>query len=193
MIKAIRIFLLILIIIGIALLCTQPLWVPRLTDKILSWENPSGALQEAVSPVNTDYKNGTYSIEGVPVTLVNGIAETPAAPGSASEIVTKYFGDESVGDLNGDDHPDVAFILTQDSGGSGTFYYVVVALSTTNGYIGTNAVLLGDRIAPQTTQIKNEALVVNYADRAPADAMTVTPYIGMTQYLRVQGTDLISN
>ena len=56
----------------------------------------------------------------------------------------------AVGDLNGDGTPDVAFLLTQSPGGSGTFYYAVVALRTATGYTGTNAVLLGDRIAPQT-------------------------------------------
>ncbi len=39
--KAIRIFLLVLIIIGIGLLCTQKIWVPRLVNKILSFEKSS--------------------------------------------------------------------------------------------------------------------------------------------------------
>jgi hypothetical protein len=44
--KFIRIFLLILIIIGIALLFSQKIWVPRLVDKILSMENTSSPLSE---------------------------------------------------------------------------------------------------------------------------------------------------
>lgn len=36
--KALRIFLLILIIIGIILLLTQKLWVPLLVDKILLYQ-----------------------------------------------------------------------------------------------------------------------------------------------------------
>ena len=82
------------------------------------------------SDVSADYKNATYTIEGQPVTLVDGYAEVPAAPGSASKTVTQYFGNEAVGDLNGDGVPDVAFLLTQNGGGSGTFYYVVAALKT---------------------------------------------------------------
>ena len=38
MMKFIRIFLFVLIIIGIFLLCTQQIWVPKLVDKILSSE-----------------------------------------------------------------------------------------------------------------------------------------------------------
>ena len=102
----------------------------------------------------TDYKNTTYIINDAQVTLINGQAEDAVVPQSGSKTITKYFGNEAVGDLNSDGQADVAFILTQDSGGSGTFYYVVAALKTASGYQGTNAVILGDRISPQTTEIK---------------------------------------
>src|SRR3569833_2092325 len=69
-----------------------------------------------------DYKDATYVIDGTPVTLVHGEAQTPAAPGSASMVITNYFGNELKADLNGDGKEDVAFILTQQTGGSGTFY-----------------------------------------------------------------------
>jgi len=44
-------------------------------------------------------------------------------------------------------------LLTQETGGSGIFYYVAFALNTENGYAGGRTVLLGDRIAPQTTEL----------------------------------------
>lgn len=121
------------------------------------------------------------------------MAETEAAPGSASKIVTRYFGNEATGDLNGDGAADVAFLLTQDGGGSGTFYYVVAALKEAGGYRGTNAILLGDRIAPQTTEIRNGTLIVNYADRKPSDPMTTQPSVGVSKYLKIQGTTLVAN
>src|SRR3989338_2422318 len=140
--------------------------------------------------ISADYKNGTYIIEGQPITLLGGISELPAAHGSASKIMTRYFGNDAMGDLNGDTTPDVAFILTQDSGGSGTFYYVVAALKTSDGYQGTNAVLLGDRVAPQTTEIKSGELIVNYADRKASEPLTAAPSVGVSKYLQVQGTML---
>jgi len=139
-----------------------------------------------------DYKNATYVIEGQPVTLVNGHSEVPAAPGSASKVLTDYFGNDATGDLNGDGLPDVAFILTQNSGGSGTFYYVVAALRSSAGtYTGTNAVLLGDRIAPQTTEIKGGEVIVNYADRKPGEPMTAQPSVGVSKYLKVENGALV--
>lgn len=149
--------------------------------------------QDQVAVPQADYKNVTYVIEGQSVTLTGGRAETVAAPGSASKTATQYFGNETTGDLNNDGMPDVAFLLTQDAGGSGTFYYVVVALKTSDGYQGTNAILLGDRIAPQTTEIREGQLIVNYADRKPDEPMTTQPSVGVSKYLKVEGTLLVDD
>jgi len=58
-------------------------------------------------------------------------------------------------------------------------------------YKGTNAILLGDRIAPQTTEIKNGQVIVNYADRAAGEPMTARPSVGVSKYLKVEGTTLV--
>ena len=134
-----------------------------------------------------DAKNSAFTINGASVTLVNGVSKVPAAPGSASMITTTYFGNEATGDLNGDGLPDKAFLVTQDTGGSGLFYYAVVALKTASGYKTTNAFLIGDRIAPQSTEINTSAneLYVNFAERKPGEPMTTPPSQGATLYLKV--------
>ena len=58
---------------------------------------------------NTTVKNGTYLIDGQPLTLTNGLFEIQAAPGSSSKQITRYFGNEVTGDLNKDGKADVAF------------------------------------------------------------------------------------
>ncbi len=146
----------------------------------------------ATAPASAGYKDIAYEIEGQAVTLVSGVSETAAAPGSASKIVTRYVGNEATGDLDGDGTPDVAFLLTQSRGGSGTFYYVVVALQTTSGYVGTNAVLLGDRIAPQATRIDGSDLTVDYADRKAGEPMTTSPSVGVSKHLGVVGGKLVA-
>jgi len=157
---------------------------------VLMWPGRSEAPTQPLAGASVGYKNATYIIDGQSVTLVNGNSTISSAPGSASQTVTQYFGNVATGDLNGDGVADVAFVLTQSGGGSGTFYYVVAALKTASGYQGTNAVLLGDRIAPQTTEIKNGQIVVNYADRATGEPMTVAPSVGVSKYLVVTGTTL---
>lgn len=155
---------------------------------VLFWHTEVGD-QTGQAPAS--YKDETYQIEGTFVTLTNGVSKVEAAPGSASKIVTTYFGNEATEDVNGDGMPDTAFILTQNSGGSGTFYYAVVALKTAEGYRGTNAIALGDRIAPQTTEIKDGQLIVNYADRTAGEPMTARPSVGVSKYLNVEGDTLI--
>jgi len=93
-------------------------------------------------------------------------------------------------DLNGDGREDVAFLITQETGGSGTFFYVVGALNTENGYIGSDGYLLGDRVAPQNINVSQNpnhkyVIVANYADRAPGEPMTTRPSIGKSAYLKL--------
>ena len=157
---------------------------------VLMWPGKSEAPSQPGAGTTAGYKNATYVIEGQSVTLVNGSSTVASAPGSASQTVTQFFGNEATGDLNGDGVPDVAFVLTQSGGGSGTFFYVVAALKTATGYQGTNAVLLGDRIAPQSTEIANGQIVVNYADRAAGEPMTTAPSVGVSKYLALTGSTL---
>ncbi|MCF7865016.1 MAG: hypothetical protein K9M11_00730 [Candidatus Pacebacteria bacterium] len=134
-----------------------------------------------------DPKNATYTIEGQSVTLVNGVAETPSAPGSASMTTTRYFGNEAYGDIDGDNDNDVAYLITQDGGGSGLFYYAVVALRTSTGYKVTNTFLVGDRIASQSTEIHEDSqeLHVNFAERKNGEPMSAEPSVGAVLLLKV--------
>jgi hypothetical protein len=131
--------------------------------------------RRSTTPVATDYKGIEYVIEGARVKLTDG---------------TRYFGNELRTDLNGDGREDVVFLITQNLGGTGTFFYVVAALNTEQGYVGSDGYLLGDRIAPQTTEVSQNprhkyVIVVNYADRAPSEPMTADPSIGKSAYLKL--------
>jgi hypothetical protein len=166
----------VLIVIGIGAFC--------LYQKSSTEEYPDIFIQPG-------YKNISYQIEGQQVTLKNGVVETEIVPGSASKSVTTYFGNEVFADFNEDGLQDVAFLLTQNNGGSGTFYYVVAAIKTADGHLGTNAILLGDRIAPQTTEFSNGEIIVNYADRKAGEAMTIQPSLGISRYFKVGEDELV--
>ena len=157
--------------------CGTPTVPPAVVSDVQTLENPG---------TFPDYKNATYLIEGSFVTLSDGFFEAEIAPGSASKITTRYFGNEAFGDLNGDGNVDAAFLLIQTTGGSGTFFYLVVALQTTSGVEGTNAIFLGDRIAPQNTVIENGIITVNYADRNPGEPFTTQPSLGVSKYFKIE-------
>jgi hypothetical protein len=144
------------------------------------------------TPAHFDPLNATYVVEGQPVALINGKAATRAAPGSVTQVTTMTFGEPVIGDLNGDGAPDAAVMLVQNPGGSGTFYYVAAAINTDNGAQGTNAILLGDRVAPQNIEIRNGQILANYADRAPGEPMTAPPSVGVTKYLIYNGSILVA-
>jgi heat shock protein HslJ len=134
------------------------------------------------STADLRYKNIAYRIEGQPVQLTAGNATTDDPRGSGSKIITKSVGNELRKDLNGDGRDDVAFLLTQERGGTGTFYYVVAALDTDSGFVGSDAVLLGDRVAPQATASgSGRSIIVTYADRKPGEPMTATPSVPRTR------------
>ncbi len=146
--------------------------------------------QEVHTSSLADYKNTTYSIDGTPVLLTDGYSESEAAPDSTTKVITRYFGNELVTDLDGDGDDDVAFIVTQETGGSGLFYYAVAALNTDEGYIGSDGYLLGDRVAPQSTDVSPNqrhkyVVVFNYADRAAGEPMSTQPSVGKSVYLKV--------
>jgi len=136
-----------------------------------------------------DPRDGEYLFSGKPVRLVDGISRTPIAEGSASMRTIQYFGNEVVADIDNDGDDDVAFLITDDSGGSGTFFYLAGAIKEDGGYSWTQAMLIGDRIAPQTTEFRDGLIIVNYADRAPGEAMTIQPSIGKSLYVKYDPMD----
>lgn len=124
-----------------------------------------------------DPKNATYTIDGTTVILNNGLSEISAAPGSASKIVTKYVGSESRGDLDKDGREDVAFVMSQDGGGSGTFYYVASLLNKETGPVSPAVVFFGDRVKPVGTEIKDGIITVNFLDRIDNAPMSEEPSV----------------
>ncbi|MFA5210976.1 MAG: hypothetical protein WC414_00540 [Patescibacteria group bacterium] len=142
------------------------------------------------SEIFLDQKNCAYKIDDKMVLLKNGYSEEDIID-SNSKIITKYFGNEIKGDFDEDGLSDSAFILTQDLGGSGIFYYVAVAFGSKTACFGSNAIFLGDRIAPQTISFLDGEIVVNFAVRKDDEAMTALPSVGVSKYLKVVDKQLI--
>lgn len=170
-------FLLLIVIVG----C-----VPSVAKLV---NNPGS--QDVITKQTVGYKNIMYLIEKTPITLINGNAEMDSAPGSASKIITRYFGMDTFGDLNGDGKDDVAFLLTQQAGGSGTFFYVAVALQNAGEFQGTDTVFLGDRIEPQKLVVNHEILSVTYLDRKTEEPFSAKPSVEKIMNFRMEGGNLV--
>lgn len=129
-----------------------------------------------------DVKNITYIVDGKLIALKNGLSEIPIADSSA-KITTSFFSSKNIEDINNDGHHDTLVLLAQESGGSGVFYYAALALGQEEGYYGSNAVFLGDRIKPQSEEYRQGMVVLNYKEHATDQAMTEEPNISKYKYL----------
>lgn len=130
-----------------------------------------GERQPGSDPANT-----TYIIDNQEITLTDGKYEEEI-PETSSKIVTTLWS-TTPGDLNGDGVDDAGIILVQQTEGSGSFYYAAASMNRDGEWFGTNADLLGDRVAPQTTAIEEGVYIVNYAERAPGEPMSAPPSVG---------------
>ncbi len=142
-------------------------------------EETSEAVEASADPLNA-----TYSIDDEQITLVNGVAKT-------SGTETRIFGEPVKGDLNNDGKSDYVFFVSQETSGTGIFFYVVAAIQKNGSYLGTKAVFLGDRISPNNISISNGEAVVNYAVRKDTDPMTMSPSIGTSKYIRLENGNII--
>lgn len=114
-----------------------------------------------------DYKEGVYKVDDHWLKIS---AAEKRAPGEA-----EYINNEWRGDVSGDGWEDVVFWFRDDTEGSGTFYYVTVALNTIDGFIGTKSYFVGDRIKPISLNYQNGEIVVEYKDRAAGEPMAKAP------------------
>lgn len=199
-IVAVLLFLLIIAIASILFIKQQDLEKKQTTTEIIPIapvvKNAQPAQANPAAVIKTqpafDPKNCSYTIDNKNILLKDGHFEQEIVPGSASKEIVDYFGNEAKGDLNGDGKEDVIVILTQDAGGTGVFYYVAAALNSDKGCVGTNSVLLGDRIAPQSNLIDgNGVVIVNYGDRKPEEPMIAIPSVGISRYFKVIGNLLV--
>lgn len=139
----------------------------------------------------SDPLNGTYKVDGQDVTFVNGKSEREIFTGNASKTMTSIFGQPVVGDLNNDGQTDQIFFVSQETGGTGIFFYVVAAVNKGGKYVGTSAVFLGDRIAPQNINIQDGIAAVNYATRREDESMTVSASVGVTRSFVIDNSQLM--
>lgn len=158
--------------------------IPAPTRPAPATVRPTDPPADAFDPARATLE---VTIERTPVVLVNGYSEVEGV----GKTITQYFGALATGDLNEDGQEDAAFVLTQSTGGSGTFYYVVAALQTPAGYTGTNAVYLGDRIAVKSAAIANGSITIDYADRKPEEPFAAAPTVNMTRLFKIEGGKLV--
>lgn len=182
--KITRIIVHILFVASIALFFTRSSWVPNVVQFILRSEMDQALVAEPLSPLEASYVFGS-GLGAKVITLTHGTYEESAVAGISGKRIIKVFGEPVYGDLDADGDDDAVLMLYEQAGGSGTFYYVVVAMNEGGIYHGTDSMYIGDRIAPQTLRIQDGRPVVTYADRAPGEPFSTQPHIGKSIVVHV--------
>lgn len=122
-----------------------------------------------VSQANVDLESATYTgIYDQPVTLVQGVYEgRPFVAGGASRpVVTLLAQPRWQVDVDSDGSQETLVLLTESSGGSGTFVYLALMSKTTSGYRNLDTVLLGDRIRVADLSVVGGLLAVQIEPRS---------------------------
>jgi hypothetical protein len=141
--------------------------------------------RQAAQVDSSAVRNLTVSIDKQVFTLEDGVAEQAAAPGSATRNTLRVVGEPVAGDVNGDGRPDAALLLANDPGGSGTFYYAVLALDDGGSYRATNALPLGDRIEPEGVTFSDGSFRYRFLERKPGESMADEPRLPRTVSVRL--------
>jgi uncharacterized protein len=134
---------------------------------------PAAATHNEPSAPSIDYKNAIYRVDDRDVTLLEGQHTQSAAADSAAQEITHIVEPPAhvAGKLGGRNA--VAVFLSEQGGGSGTFYYVALAFDDGRG----TTFKVGDRIQPVSIAINGDDLVVGYLDRNADEPMAVPPTV----------------
>lgn len=148
---------------------------------------PPASLSQ-IAPLPTSPLNASYLLEDGEVTLSEGHADVKGSMGASDNVRTDVVGEPTVGDVNDDGLTDAVVILSRETGGSGTYLYVASALHDGNGYLGLNALPLGDRINVEKVSIENTLVRFAYLEHAPDEPLASAPTQRRERYFTVSGT-----
>lgn len=134
-----------------------------------------------------DYKDAIYRIGDRDVTLLGGQHTQPSASDASAQELTRVIEppEHGAGSLAG--RPAVAVFLSQDGGGSGTFYYAAVVFADGRG----TTFQIGDRIQPIKIAINGDDLAVTYLDRKPDEPMAVPPTVPRDRHFAYMNDRLV--
>jgi putative hemolysin len=134
-------------------------------------------------------KNAQYELPDIKtVQLVDGKFESKVGEG-ATQVNRVELTRVALGDLNGDGAQDGAVILAVNTGGSGTFIYLVALVSRNGAPQQVAAELLGDRVKVQNLAVKDGQIVLDMLGFVPSDPLCC-PSQSVIRTYRLQGDKL---
>jgi hypothetical protein len=138
-----------------------------------------------------DPYNHRYRIENETVVLRHGCSHKPIE-GSAASIITEVARPPLYVDMNDDGLNDAVLILMQQTGGSGTFYYLAVALGGVASGPVVQSYFLGDRIKVEQLSSVDDEIIIDYLDRTKGQPMSVRPVLSFNKKFKFSSDKLLT-
>ena len=126
--------------------------------------------RDIASAHDIDPRNHSYLVEKEKVTLRDGHARK-TIPGTTAVIISEIIRRPVYADLTADGSKEAVSIVRQHTGGSGTFYYLVVAARDRL----IESYFLGDRIKIVSVKVVEDMIKVEYLDRTIRQPMATKP------------------
>lgn len=151
---------------------------------------PHSAGREATPPdADVALRNLTVRIDGESFPMSDGVSAI-AVPDSAATNVLRLVGEPvlSSGSAARPGDREAALLVVNDPGGSGSFYYAVLAVPADGSYRTTNVLPLGDRIKPESVEYRDGRFVYRFLDRKPGQPMSEPPSVEKTVRIALDRT-----
>jgi len=159
----------------------QTLWIPAeiagqpLTVEMLQNARYEGIYEDSAA---IQLSNGSYEGE-------------PFVPGGASRpTVTMIAEVVGFGDLNGNGGEDAAVILVENSGGSGSFYYLAVVLNQNGVPHNAATIFIGDRAQIKGITLSDDTITLQALTHGPDDGLCC-PTVETTLTHRLENGQLV--
>jgi hypothetical protein len=151
----------------------------------------SSSEQEAFKLTETLLKNGRFELPEIanlgPFQMPNGNYEKKFGEG-ATQVNKVVFMSAAFGELNNDGNAqDAAALLWVNTGGSGTFTYMVAFTNKGGAFTQEGSLLVGDRVKVNAMSIKGGQIVLDLLTAGPSDpACCPSQKTTRTYHLQVQ-------
>lgn len=140
-------------------------------------------------------ENFTYRLEYTPdglIPLQNGryeIRQESPPVHVTSELVDKW----ASGDLNGDGAPDAAVLLRTNTGGSGSFYDLIVLLNQGGVPVQSGVASIGDRQVIRAVSVEGGRIVLDYLTQGIQDPFCCPSLHVLRTYVLENGAPILAS
>ena len=111
-------------------------------------------------------------------------------PESAAVVLTQVIHKPVYVDLDGDNIKEAVSIVMQQTGGTGSFYYLVVA---GDGDKIIESYFLGDRIKIVSVNVVDNVIIVEYFEREMGQPMASKPTVKVSKKLKLEGEKIVGS